>query len=81
MISIESKPKKSCFVVFVLAVVKVVVYDASIYGFVHLFVCFVCVSKKIVPIVIAVVVVVMVVINVGPKNLNFKFGQNEVSNR
>ena len=33
------------------------------------------------PIVIVVVVVVMVVINVGPKNLNFKFGQNEVSNR
>ena len=32
------------------------------------------------PIVIVVVVVVMVVINVGPKNLNFKFGQNEVSN-
>ena len=41
LISIESQPKKSCFVVLVLAVVKVVVfrqYAASIYSFVR-FVC------------------------------------------
>ena len=80
LISIDSQPKKTCFVAFdvvvvvVITVVVVVVVSALFFDNV-----FVIAVLGLFVVNLGFVVVVVVVVNVGPRNLTLKFGQDSNS--